>query len=109
MRRSIVSFIAVALLLAMSAVMGQGPFPVLAQESTPAAGPIAAMELAPGVTAEVFAGAPSARKRDGKSGGNCTPGCSSRARWISTSSVSGMSGLGMQTSTGQTAAHASWS
>ena len=61
MRRTIVGFVAVALLLAASAVVGRGWSPVRAQEATPAAGPIAAMELAPGVTAEVFAAAPSAR------------------------------------------------
>ena len=48
-------------------------------------------------------------RRDGASAGNSTPGWSSRARCSRTSSLSGMSGLGMQTSTGQTAAHASWS
>ena len=37
------------------------PFPALAQETTPAAGPIKGNQLAPGVVAEVFAGTPSAR------------------------------------------------
>lgn len=35
--------------------------PALAQEAMPAVGPITVIELAPGVTAEVFAGAPSDR------------------------------------------------
>jgi quercetin dioxygenase-like cupin family protein len=35
--------------------------PAFAQEATPAIGPIAGIELAPGVVAEVFASAPSAR------------------------------------------------
>ena len=60
MRRTRVAFV-VALLLAASAIVNRGWSPVRAQEATPAAGPIAVIELAPGVTAEVFAGAPSAR------------------------------------------------
>ena len=52
---------------------------------------------------------PAARKRDGTSAPNSTLGCNSRARCNSTASVSGMSGFGMHTSTGHTAAHASWS
>jgi uncharacterized cupredoxin-like copper-binding protein len=59
--RHIVAGIVVVLVLAAVPVAGGGWSPVLAQESTPAAGPIAAVELAPGVTAEIFAGAPSAR------------------------------------------------
>jgi quercetin dioxygenase-like cupin family protein len=48
----------VAVLTAVS-VLAQG---AVAQEATP--GPIATIELAPGVTAEVYAGAPSARAPD---------------------------------------------
>jgi uncharacterized cupredoxin-like copper-binding protein/quercetin dioxygenase-like cupin family protein len=59
MRRIVAGFVVVMLMLA--AITGWGAAPALAQESTPAAGPIAAMELAPGVTAEVYAGAPSVR------------------------------------------------
>lgn len=49
-------------MVAAAAAFFAGPWLARAQESTPAAGgAIAVMELAPGVTAEVFAGAPSAR------------------------------------------------
>jgi quercetin dioxygenase-like cupin family protein len=41
--------------------LGATARPASAQEATPAAGPITGIELAPGVVAEVFAGAPSAR------------------------------------------------
>ena len=61
MRRTTPGFIVVALLLALSVLVGRGWAPVRAQEATPPAGPITVMELAPGVTAEVFAGAPSVR------------------------------------------------
>ncbi len=61
MRRTALGFVVVALLFAVSIVAGRGWTPVRAQEATPAAGPITAIELAPGVTAEVFAAAPSGR------------------------------------------------
>lgn len=64
MKRFGVVFGLVALLLVVSTVMGRGWSPVRAQEATPAAGPITVIELAPGVTAEVFAGAPSDRAPD---------------------------------------------
>jgi uncharacterized cupredoxin-like copper-binding protein/quercetin dioxygenase-like cupin family protein len=62
MRRTLFGF--VALLLAVSTIVGRGWSPVRAQEATPAAGPISVIELAPGFTAEVFAGAPSDRAPD---------------------------------------------
>jgi quercetin dioxygenase-like cupin family protein len=50
-----------AVVLVLAALVA-APGLTAAQDSTPAAGgPIAVIELAPGVTAEVFAGAPSAR------------------------------------------------
>jgi quercetin dioxygenase-like cupin family protein len=56
--------IALSSLLALGLVLsfGSGAPPLTAQEATPAAGEVAVtpIELAPGVTAEVFAGAPSA-------------------------------------------------
>ena len=61
MRSAISRFVVVMLLIAVSAVLGRWWAPVLAQEATPAAGAISVIELAPGVTAEVFGGAPSAR------------------------------------------------
>lgn len=54
----------VCFLLSCAVAVGLGsrlPSHLSAQESTPAPGPIAVLELAPGVTAEVFAGAPSDR------------------------------------------------
>src|SRR5689334_13902184 len=49
------------------------------------------------------------RKRDGGSGGISCSGWIRRAFARSCSSVSGSSGFGTQQSTGQTAAHCSWS
>ena len=51
-------FVALTLVLALCAFFIQ---PVAAQDATPAAGPISVIELAPGVTAEVLAAAPSVR------------------------------------------------
>jgi len=48
-------------------------------------------------------------KRDGEPGGNDWSGWISLAFARSCSSVSGSSGFGTQQSTGQTAAHCSWS
>ena len=60
MRRFVLSLVpVVALLLAGFMALGRNPV-VRAQEATPPAGPIAVNEVAPGVTAEVFAAAPSA-------------------------------------------------
>jgi quercetin dioxygenase-like cupin family protein len=56
---SLVAFAALPL-----ALTGPAPAPLAAQEASPAAGPITVIELAPGVTAEVFAGAPSDRAPD---------------------------------------------
>ena len=55
LRRPLVTILAV---LALIAVLAPG---LAAQEATPAAPAISVIELAPGVTAEVFAGAPSDR------------------------------------------------
>jgi hypothetical protein len=52
-RRSLLTLVVV---LTLAGALGPG---LAAQEATP--GPITAIELAPGVTAEVFAGAPSVR------------------------------------------------
>ena len=52
--------VSVVVLVALSA-LGLGTTRIAAQAASPAAGPISVMELAPGVTAEVFAGAPSDR------------------------------------------------
>ena len=51
-------------LVALTVLFLALPLAAIAQEATPAAGPIAVIELAPGVTAEVFAAAPSARAPD---------------------------------------------
>jgi quercetin dioxygenase-like cupin family protein len=60
MRRLVIRLIpVVALVLAGFVVWGFGPT-VWAQDATPAAAPITVNELAPGVTAEVLAAAPSA-------------------------------------------------
>jgi quercetin dioxygenase-like cupin family protein len=54
--------IVLAPVLVVTLVLGLFLVPRLAaQDATPPAGPIAVIELAPGVTAEVFVGAPSAR------------------------------------------------
>jgi quercetin dioxygenase-like cupin family protein len=58
MRRLITFVPALAAMLALSALLAPR---LIAQEATPSPGPIAVVELAPGVTAEVFAGVPSAR------------------------------------------------
>jgi hypothetical protein len=58
MRIKLLAFIASFVLVS---ILAPG---LAAQESTPAAGPFAVIELAPGVTAEVFAAAPSARAAD---------------------------------------------
>jgi quercetin dioxygenase-like cupin family protein len=60
-RRLSIATIAVAITLAVSAGTGAE---LAAQETTPPAEPISVIELAPGVTAEIFAGAPSDRAPD---------------------------------------------
>jgi quercetin dioxygenase-like cupin family protein len=56
------TFRRLAVVVGLAALVGAAPVLTAAQETTPAAGgPIAVAEVAPGVTAEVFAGAPSAR------------------------------------------------
>jgi quercetin dioxygenase-like cupin family protein len=61
MHRTALTLVAIAaLLLAGGTAVGVG-LGARAQEATPAAGPITMIELAPGVVAEVFASAPSAR------------------------------------------------
>ena len=62
MPRSSSQLIVVVLMLAASALLGQSWDPAKAQEGTPT--PMAMIELAPGVTAEIFAAAPSARVPD---------------------------------------------
>lgn len=64
MPRSLSRVVAVTLLLAAFSLLGGWGIVTHAQEATPAAtpaAPFAAIELAPGVTAEVFGAAPSAR------------------------------------------------
>lgn len=58
MRRLIAFVPALVAMLTLSALSAPR---LIAQEATPSPGPIAVIELAPGVTAEVFAGAPPAR------------------------------------------------
>ncbi len=53
--------VALASLGAGGLALAAGAFGTAAQETTPTPGPIKGTELAPGVVAEVFAGAPSAR------------------------------------------------
>jgi quercetin dioxygenase-like cupin family protein len=60
MPRPISKFVVVTVLFAISALLGRWWVPVHAQEATPAA-PFAMLELAPGVTAELFGAVPSAR------------------------------------------------
>jgi quercetin dioxygenase-like cupin family protein len=59
--RRIVLALVVMLVLALPSIGGWAPSPAHAQEASPAAGPISVKELAPGITIELFAAAPSAR------------------------------------------------
>jgi quercetin dioxygenase-like cupin family protein len=60
MRRPLFGFVVVALLLVVSVLLSRSGVPAQAQEATPPA-PFAALELAPGVTAEILGNAPSTR------------------------------------------------